>query len=646
MKIRKKIIFIFGIFILLFSILTTSFARWQIFEGERWSKIADDSRKYTKTIQNQRGIIKDQNGLILASNEIVYDIYVDKKNVKNIYEFVPKLAQILNIDEASYKYSLNNDNVKFFPIAKKVNQELRDSASKLDCELNIPEKQRDYNCNDKSVVSTKNVGIYVEQTSKRIYPNGSLAAHVLGFMGKDENGNDVGMNGVEGYFDKDLTGKTGVIEGIMDQSGNFILRDDLKTTAGQDGTYLQLTIDTGIQRIVEEKLKAQVESQKAKGGTVVIMDPSTGEILAMANYPTFDPSQYYNGEIIDCTQPRYKKYEHCVGKTPDITPVLEPSTVVPTETLTPVNLLERDKKIIQEQNIPAIFTNQGLSEVREPGSIMKVVTVSAAINEGKATAQTMIPDHPGCIMVTDQKVCTANFVGAKNQTVDKMLEVSDNIGALYVAKSIGSETLYKYLDAFGIGKSVRIELDGESIYPIKDWKEWTEIDQATASFGQGVVSTNSLENISAISTIANNGKRMKPHIVKRYVNGGVIKDFIPQVISNPITESTANQVKAMLERGTREGYTAPPLKEILDNYTMAGKTGTAQIPDGKGGYVQGAYNNTYIGFAPINNPKFIMLVTIREPDGASMASFSAVPVWKEIAKEILPYLGVIPDKSK
>lgn len=643
---RKKVLLVFVIFICLFSLLSVSLARWQIVEGAKWAQLAEQGRRYTKEIQNQRGVILARDSkMILASNEVVYDIFIYKKNILNPSVFVPKLADALGVTKDKYIESLNSDQIQYFNLAKKVTLAQRNIAVQMDCEMNIPDNKRDYKCTNMNEAVARSAGITVEQTSKRIYPNGSLAAHILGFMGLNEQGDEIGSNGVEGYYNAYLEGKSGTIEGIRDQSGNFILSNDLKASSGSDGTYLQLTLDVGVQRMVEEELKKQVESQHAKGGTVVVMDPSTGDILAMANYPTYNSSKYNEGEIIDCSQPRYLKYLTCEK----FWGAKEQDLKILWATKTPE---ERQTQLDKERNIPGIFTNQGLSEVREPGSIMKVVTSSAAINEGKVQPSTLIPDHPGCIMITDRKVCTANFVGAKGQTVDKMLEISDNIGAYYVAKSLGNgdintaaHTLAKYLDGFGIGREVRVGLDGESIFPVKNPDDWTEIDLATAAFGQGIVSTNSLENISAIATVANGGKRMQPHIIKRFVSGDKVKDFVPQIVATPITPDTASKVVGMLERGTREGYTAPPLKDVLKNYTMAGKTGTAQISDGKGGYVVGAYNNTYVGFAPAQNPKFIMLVTMREPDGATYASFSAVPVWKNIALQLLPYLGVAPDKK-
>jgi len=634
--VKKKSVTIFVIFVALFSLLTVSLARWQLIEGAKWAALAESNRKYSKSIQNQRGIIRDRDGIILASNEIVYNISVDEKNVKDLATFVPKLAEILEVTSDAYQDSMVNKNVKYFSIAKKVTQDKRDAAAVYDCQQNIPAGNRNYACDDIKEVVSRTAGIYIEQTSKRIYPNGALASHVLGFVGQDSNGDEIGSNGVEGYYDQYLVGKTGTIEGIRDQSGNFILSDNLQTNSGEDGTYIQLTIDSGIQKIAEDKLKAQVNATGAKGGTAVIMDPSNGEILAMANYPTFDSSQYFRGEIIDCSVPHYQSYKTCDSTLPPEKRNPEWAKKIQSE---------KDAVLQQERNIPGVFTNQGLSEVREPGSIMKLITTSAAINEGKVNANTKVPDHPGCIMITDRKICTADFVGAKNQSVEKVISISDNIGAYYIAKSIGAQKLYSYLDAFGIGKEARVGLDGESIFPMKSWEDWTEIDLATASFGQGVVSTNSIENIDAVATIANKGKRIQPHIISKFVTADKVKDFSPQVVSQPITESTAKQMVDLMTQATSENYTAPVLKDLLKNYTIAGKTGTAQIPDGKGGYVKEAYNNTFIGFAPASNPKFIMLVTIREPAHGTYAGFSAVPVWRDIAADLLPYMGVVPDKK-
>ena len=655
---RKKTAFMFGVFITLFLVLSLSLFRWQILEGAQWNAIAQSSRKFSSTIQTQRGIILDRNGNILASNEIVYNIFIIKSNItstdaktgvtnydKNkMLQFSNQLSTLFQTSSDQYLSLMNDDSVTYFQIGKKISQDLKDKAVQLDCETNLPVKFREnssgkiiWNCDNIQKAESNLYGIHIDQGSKRIYPNGSLASHVVGFVGLDSNGNEIGSNGVEGYYDQYLVGKSGIIEGTRDQSGNFILRDDLKTNTGEDGTYLDLTLDTGIQKIVEEKLKAQVEAQNAKGGTVVVMDPLNGDILAFANYPNYDPSKYYNGEIIDCTKPRYKNYKTCEDTNPN------------KDTNTEWLSLSQDQKnlVLQnEKNIPGVFTNPGLADVAEPGSISKLITVSAAINEGKVNAQTKIPDHAGCVMVADRKICTSNFVGAKDQTVEKMIEISDNIGAMYVGATMGADTLYKYLSAFGIGKEARVGLDGESVFPLETPDQWNIVDKSTASFGQGVVSTNSMENISAIATIANGGKRVQPHIIKKFVSKEKEKDFVAQVVSTPITKSTADQVVAIMEQSTKEGYTAPPLRDVLPYYSVAGKTGTAQIPDGKGGYIPHSYNNTYIAFAPVHSPKIIMLVTIRQPQHGTYAGFSAVPVWNDIAKEVLPYMGVIPDKVK
>jgi cell division protein FtsI/penicillin-binding protein 2 len=441
---------------------------------------------------------------------------------------------------------------------------------------------------------------------------------------------------VEGYYNEYLVGKTGLIEGIKDQAGNVILRDDLKTDLGEEGTYLQLTLDLDIQKLVEDKLKNSVNNLKAKGGTAIVMDPSTGEILAMANYPTYDPSKYYEGEVIDCSVARYKDYKTCTEANDTNYNNLDQSQK---------DAISKQENV--EKNIPGIFTNPGLSETREPGSIMKIVTVSAAINENKVSAQTILPSHSGCIMITDRKVCTANQVSSPppGHTVEKMIEKSDNIDAFHVATTIGANTLYKYLIGFGVGKEARVGLDGESFYPLKDPEQWDEVDLATAAFGQGVISNNSLQNISAIATVANKGKRVQPHIIKTFVSNDKVVDFKPQVVSTPITESTAKQVVDIMKQATFGGYSQTAIKDILKNYTLAGKTGTAQIPDGKGGYIPNIYNNTYVAFAPADNPKFIMLVTIREPQGETYAGFSALPAWADIARDLIPYMGIEPDRK-
>jgi cell division protein FtsI/penicillin-binding protein 2 len=430
-------------------------------------------------------------------------------------------------------------------------------------------------------------GIGFNLQKYRYYPEGEIASHLTGFT-VQEDGDLHGRYGLEEFFDSELFGKYGSIKtDIANHSSLMIINDReyVKASAGKD---LILTIDRNIEYVVCQKLQEAVERHEAEGGSVIVLNPKTGAIIAMCSVPAFDPNNY------------------------------------------------RQVDDIAYYNNPAIFYQY------EPGSVFKTVTMAIAIDQGKISPATTYEDK-GQIMIEGwhKPIKNADFSShGPHGLVDMstVLDYSLNTGAIFAMNQVGPEVFSRYVKEFGFGERTGVELGAESSGDISNLLRTNvrQIDAATASFGQGIAVT-PLQMILPYQAIANNGLMMKPYVVKSMVlENGKQEDIAPKPISQVISEKTAATVSAMLvnvvEKGHSDGASVP-------GYYIGGKTGTAQIAS-VGGYSAHDYIHTFIGIAPIENPAFVMLTKIDKPQGIQYAEGSAVPLWQDIAKFILNYYAV------
>ncbi|MDQ2977291.1 MAG: transpeptidase family protein [Acidobacteriota bacterium] len=421
------------------------------------------------------------------------------------------------------------------------------------------------------------MGVHSRKEQKRFYPNGSLAANVLGFVGVDGDG----LAGIEQTFNEKITGEPGKLFIEKDSRGGAYESTEI---AGRAGQTVILTIDQSIQYQAEAALTSAIAESNAKSGTAIVLDPHTGEILALANAPTFDPND--------------------VGAAS-----------------------------------PAARANWALQNIYEPGSTFKIVAFSAAIEKGLAKPTDHIDCQMGSITVAKRVIHDAHPYG--DLTLAEALAKSSNVAAIKLGIRVGDQTMYDYITRFGFGARTGIELPGETAGLIRPVKRWQQSSIASVAIGQEVGVT-PLQMAAAFGALANDGVRIAPHLIREIRNASGASAFRP----NPeqrrvISKETANALRGMLEGVTLNGTAK---KAQLDGYSAAGKTGTAQKIDPRTGtYSPTKYVASFVGFAPVTNPAVVIIVVIDEPGGAYHGGDVAAPVFRQIAEQILPDMGVIPD---
>ena len=432
---------------------------------------------------------------------------------------------------------------------------------------------------------------------KRVYPMGMLASHVLGFVGY--SGYDrIGQYGVEGAYDELLSG----LQRTQKASGNTTYSrvtqffglfkkdaEDMPVFPGvgaSGGEDIVLTIDPTIQSYVETRLDALLDRWDSPHGTIIVQDPATGAILAMASSPSFDPNAYRNFDLSD-------------------------------------------------------FPNPATQEVFEPGSSFKVFTMSAALNSGAVAPDTTYEDT-GEVKIGTYTIRNFNEKANGLQTMRQVLEHSLNTGTIFAQRKTGDDAFLNYIVAFGFGQKTGIDLKGELPGNIGNLYEGRAINFATASFGQGIAVT-PLQLINGYSAIANGGRLMKPYVVKEVLHAdGTRTATKPTVLGAPITDRTATQMKTILTGVVDRGFD----KARIKGYDVAGETGTAQIPNKDGGYLENKqFIHDFVGFAPSYDPKFVVLIKMDKPKGITFAADSLSPVFGDIAQFLIRYMKIAPTRS-
>jgi len=550
---------IFGFFMLLYAAIIARLFYWQVWESGRLKNQAVNQHFFRFALPPKRGTILSSDGYPFIMNQQAYLVYAEPKEIKDIDGFSQRVSSVLTVDSASISSQLRLPDRVWVPLLHKVEGEKVDQLQAL-----------------------KEKGLGFEPDPKRFYPESSMAAHLLGFVGMDQNGMDRGYFGLEGFYDRDLKGKEGSLQIEKDVQGNPILIGTTFRVDPQDGRNLTLWVDRSVQAIVEKRLIEGIQKYGAKEGSIVVMDPKTGGILAMASYPSYDPRFYSSAE-----KERY------------INPIV--------------------------------------GSTYEPGSTFKVLMMAAGINEGVITPTTTM-EETGPVEVMGYMIRTWNNKYNGLVTMTDVLTHSSNVGMVFVGKKLGKEKILRTLKDFGFGAVTNVDLEDESAPELREDKEWRDIDLATVSFGQGIAVT-PLQMVRAVSVIANGGYLMEPKVVKEIIDSsGKITTILPKKIKQVISKKAAEEVTEMMVASVEEGEAkfAKPL-----GYRIAGKTGTAQIP------VEGHYDATktiasFVGFAPADNPKFVMLVTLREPSSSQWGSETAAPLFFNIAKDLFLYYGISP----
>lgn len=425
-------------------------------------------------------------------------------------------------------------------------------------------------------------GLGFEEEDRRTYPEASMAAQLLGFVGSDENGNPQGYYGLEGFYQRLLAGRPGRVSFEKDALGRPILLGKEFEERAVPGSDLVLYLERTLQFLIEDELKKGLEKYQAKAGSVVVVDPKTGGILAMASFPSFDPACF-------------------------------------------------------DEHDPFLFVNPVVGESFEPGSVFKILVMAAAIEEKAVAVDDRCETCSGPKRIGEYTVRTWNDEYHPSSTMTEVLEHSDNVGMVYVGDKLGVKKLYSYLKKFGLGEKSGVDLEGELLPPLRPENNWYEIDLATAAFGQGIAVT-PIQMVMAGAAIANEGKLMEPHAISQIVRDGQKIIVKPRMIRQVISPATARIITEMMVKAVDNGearWTKPK------GFRIAGKTGTAQIP------VAGHYDEkktiaSFIGFAPANKPKFVMLVTLREPSTSPWGSETAAPLWFDIAQKLFAHWGISP----
>lgn len=428
-------------------------------------------------------------------------------------------------------------------------------------------------------------GIYYVLEDARSYPEKNLGGHMVGFVAKTDEGMK-GQYGLEGYFDQFLSGSNGFLDIVTDIGGQWIGVGKREFEPAQDGGDLLLTVDRTIQYVACKKLQEGVDRYEADGGSLVILEPSTGKIMAMCNVPDFDPNTYNQVESI------------------------------------------------------SVYNNNAIFDAYEPGSVFKPLIMAAALDVGAVTPSETYEDT-GEEKIEEYTIRNSDLKAHGIQTMTEVLEYSLNTGMIYVMRQMGGALMTSYIEDFGFGTLTGIELDTESTGTIDALYNDHEIYYATASYGQGITAT-VLQIAMAYGAIANGGWLMEPYIVeeKRYPDG-TVEDTRPYAIRQVIDEGTATTISAMMVSVVEEGHAGAA---SVDGYYLAGKTGTAQVAGSDGKYQQGVTMATFAGFGPVEDPQFVAVVRINHPRTTEWAANTAAPVFGEIAEFILDYLEVPPTR--
>ncbi|MDD3498705.1 MAG: penicillin-binding protein 2 [Candidatus Moranbacteria bacterium] len=537
----------------------------QVSGYEKYRDIAEGQHKVFRELTAKRGEIylrSKKGGYPLAVNRDYLMVFFEPKMVEDREAIIKDVSYILGMDRSEIEKKLSDPNDMFEIVKRRISQEEADRIK----DLNLK-------------------GVKVTTETFRYYPGESLASQVVGFVGSDGE-KTKGMYGLEAYWEKELKGENGKLSQERDSLGRWISITDRQLIPANDGVNLFLTIDEAVQFEVEKILKEAVERHKADNGSIIVQDPKTGKILAMANYPNFDPNEF--------------------NKTEDI----------------------------------SVFVNASVSSPYEVGSVFKTFTLAAGIDAGVISPDTVYTDT-GVVSEAGYNIKNSDLKAYGKQTMTDVLEKSLNTGVIFVEKLLGNERFADYVRRFGFGDSTGIELPGESKGNIRNLENYRRTIQFfTASYGQGITAT-PLQLVNAYSAIANDGMLMKPRIVERIVySDGREESSDAEEIRQAIRPEVARQAREMLGKVVENGHGK---RAGVPGYRVGGKTGTAQVAkSGEKGYEDDITIGSFAGMAPLDDPRFTVVVKISNPKDVIWAESSAAPTFGEVMKFLLNYYNIEP----
>ncbi len=588
---RHLVLFVFVVG--LFGAVAVKLFYLQIICHQKYVALAEAQHWVTSEIFAKRGEILTRDGFPLAANQQAFLLYAEPKKIadkrKTIEAILPSITE-----ELMSSPSAKADRSYIFQATTVLVDHLESGLSWVSLAHKLPVEKKT------SLEKLSLPGLGFEEESKRFYPEQTLASHLLGFVASDERGQDKGYFGLEGFYDGHLRGRSGWVKEEKNSWGEPLLLGEFQKIPPLEGQDLVLTVNHATQFLVEEKLRQAVVETGASAGTVIIQNPKTGEIIALANFPNFNPGDWRE------TSGGSETREASVGAT----------------------LVEGK---VERRNL-------AIAATYEPGSVIKALTMSAGIEEKKITPQTSFNDD-GPLYVGGYKIDTWNFQHHGSETMTQVLINSCNIGAAWVSRLLGVEKLVPYFEKFNFSSRLGLDLEGEDTGVIKSIGEWGETELATAAFGQGISAT-PLQVLEIFSTLANDGVLFKPYVVEKIVNQDREIKTKPRAIRRVVSVKTAKTMVEMLTQVVEKSKS--PNYTLRDRYVIAGKTGTAQIPEG-GTYDPNKTNTTFVGFLPAQ-PEFVMLVKLEQPKTSPYAEVVAVPLWMEIAKELVLQMGIPPDR--
>lgn len=563
--VRRRLFLLLGLLCLLFSALAVRLAYVQIVKGEELSAKAEESWRREIPYSAKRGEISDRNGNVLAYNITTPTVMAIPVQIKQKERTAKTLAPLLGMTEESVlkAISKNESIVRLRPGGRKITmekaQQIRDLA--------LP-------------------GIVVAEDNKRYYPYEGLGAHILGFTGVDNQG----LTGVESKYDKELSGKQGNVSYLSDAGGRLMPGSSEIYMEPKDGLNLMLTIDKSIQSIMERELDQAMDKYQANSALSIAMNPKTGEILAMAARPGYEPAEYQE---------------------------VDPE--------------------VYNRNLPIWMTY-------EPGSTFKIITLAAALEEKKVDLKNERFFDPGYVKVGGATLRCWKRGGHGSQTFLQVVENSCNPGFVALGQRLGKETLFKYIKNFGFGSKTGIDLAGEATGILFKLSRVGPVELATTSFGQGV-SVTPIQQISAVSAAINGGKLFKPYVAKSWTNpdtGEVVYTQEPELIRQVISEETSRQIREALESVVANGTGG---NAFIDGYRVGGKTGTAQkVINGR--YSQNEHIVSFIGFAPADDPQIVVYTAVDNPQGIQFGGVVAAPIVRNILKDALEYMDIPPRQDQ
>jgi len=554
---------------LLFLLILVRLFYWQIIRGPQLATKANRQHQETSLLQAKRGDIYDNQGRLLVGTEQLYHLYVYKPQLEEesqqvINQLTPILAPTPPAATPGAEVVLTQEDM-LQQTEEFLEERFALTSNWVSLKHYLTEEQKD------TINQLSLTGLGLEEEFIRYYPEASLSAHLLGFVGKDIAGQEQGYFGLEGYYDRQLKGRSGKVRTEKDAYGNPILIGQYSLLQSQSGRSLTTTINKTEQFLVEQALKQGIDRYGAKNGTVIVMEPSTGRITSMASFPNYDPANYSD---------------------------------FPTD----------------------VYKNPVVADLFEPGSVFKPLIMAAALNEDLIEPDTKCDICSGPVIIGEYTIKTWNDVYYPDSTMTDVIVHSDNTGMVFVARQLGADNMIDYLDNYGFGQLTGAQLQEEVAGQLKDPDRMAPTDLATNSFGQGIAVTR-LQLITAFNALANFGTLISPTLIQSIDGSPAPTPSSHQVVSL----ETSQQITAMLIQAVNQGEAkwAKPA-----GITIAGKTGTAQIP------VEGTYDpdktiTSFIGYFPADQPRYTMLVTLTEPQTSIWGAETAAPLWFNIARQLL-----------